>query len=361
MRRVFAPLAFVAVQMVACGPKSIEVKGSDVKETVVRPKGGEPSFCPGATFEVEVVAQLHNGENCSTATPGNCGGSSDALLAKKLVVVTATDGIFDPETMTIRTSGDPLQTADGMLLRGWVLGAEQKRASTTLRPVYHCMGNQAFGANWGEPGPNVEIVATMMKTPFYPQVTLLRLRAGGSPPRYVMAPPGMPIRVIARGGDGLQGTPGEPGAAGKHGQDASSSCENGGAGGAGGAGTAGGPGGDGGRGGAIVAYIDPTYFDAISAQLELFAPGGAAGPGGSGGAGGQGGTGGSAGSSDSKKCPSGGTQGPSGPQGPQGPHGPSGHAGPPGPFPKKIAQPREVTFATELARIDELSRAVPKK
>jgi hypothetical protein len=358
MKRFFllAPLLFAA-----CGPKAIEVKGSDVKQTVVRPKGAEPTFCPGSTFEVEVVAQLTNGENCSTATPGPCGGSSDAILAKKLVVVTATDGIFDPESMTVRTNSDPLVSADGMLLRGWVVGAENKRATTTLRPVYHCMSKQDFGANYGEPGPNVEVVATMIKTPFYPQVMLVRLRSNGSPPRYVMAPPGMPVRVISRGGDGIPGAPGESGSAGQHGKDGSSSCDNGGPGAPGGAGGPGGPGGDGGNGGSIVAYLDPTYFAALSAQLELFAPGGGAGYGGSGGAGGQGGSGGSAGSSDSKKCPSGGMQGTQGASGPHGPQGPSGHAGLPGPPPKKIPQPREATFMAELGRIDELSRAQPKK
>jgi hypothetical protein len=345
-----------ATALLGCGPKTVSVKPGDVREVVVRPRDGQPVFCPGQPFEVEVVAQMNNGDVCSTTVPGRCAGSDKALLDKKQIVVTASAGIFDPSTMVLRPVEDPLATAAGMSLAGWVLGAEQKRATTVLRPVYPCMATSDYDAPPGAPGPALEIAATIISTPFYPRVTLVRIRSSDGGVRYVMSPVGQRLRILARGGQGYAGEQGSSGQQGASGS-AGGMCQNGGAGGAGTPGGPGGPGGNGGPGGSILAAIDAAAFDEIAAQLDLLTPGGDPGPGGAGGQGGAGGAGGAAGSSDPKQCPSGGTAGPAGPAGSRGSDGSPGMEGPDGPPPKRTAQPRDVLFAAEMPRILELAGA----
>lgn len=343
----------LALGAFGCGPKTVSVKAADVKTVAVRPRSGQPVFCPGAPFEVEVVAQMVNGDTCSTTTAQRCEGSDKALLDKRQIVVVGSDSIFEPETMLLRPSGDVFQTAAGVELKGWVLGAEQKAGVTRLKPVYDCLATSEYDGGYGGQGPSVEVAATKIDTPYYKHATLVRIRSDGFPPRYVIAPQGMVVRVFAAGGPGL---PGEDGASGQQGAQgaAGSQCGNGGAGGAGTNGGPGGPGGDGGPGGLIVAMIDNAAFGEISAQLDLETPGGDPGPGGRGGAGGAGGAGGSAGSSDDKRCPSGGVAGPAGPSGTQGQDGADGRPGPDGPAPKVVPVARAAIFAEEMAKIEKV-------
>ncbi len=337
----------------ACGPKTIKVEPNEVRQVLVRPVSGQPIFCPGLPFAVELVAQMVNGDNCSTSKPGRCSGSSTALLDRRQVVVTATDGIFDPQTMTVTPAPDPLTTASGLPIKGWVVGAEAKLASTTLKPVYGCLATSDYEGAPSGAGPNLEVAATIIKTPYYPKISLIRIRAGGTV-RYVMAPIGQRVQIFARGGPGFPGAYGVAGTAGAKGVDGGSSCASGGAGGAGTAGGPGGPGGDGGPGGIILASLDEAFYDELAAQLDLDTPGGDPGPGGPGGSGGAGGEGGRGGSSDTKQCPGGGSAGSHGPQGPAGANGMPGRPGSPGAPPRRLAGKRELLFSAEIARIERL-------
>lgn len=353
--------AALALAAAGCGPKAVKLEPSTVRSVVVRPASGQPTFCPGEPFLVEVLAQLSTGETCSSHTPGRCGGSDDALLDRRQVVVTTGSGSFDPATMTASPFDDALATADGLPMHAWIVGAESQKGSVTLRPVYACMGDNPYYAGPGSRGPRVEVAATFVKTPFYPEVLLVRIRAEGGPPRFVMAQPGERVRIVAAGGGGFEGASGNAGSQGTRGADASAPCAPGGAGGPGMSGGPGGPGGDGGAGGTIVLQVDARAAERILPMLELHNPGGGAGRGGSGGAPGAGGEGGRGGSSDSKQCTSSGPQGPNGAAGARGSDGPSGRPGPPGPPPMVTRAPREALFATELPRLHELEGGAKRR
>jgi hypothetical protein len=347
--------------LVGCGPTAVKLEPSAVRSVEVRPANGQRTFCPGEPFEVEVRAELATGETCSSRTPGRCNGKDDALLDRRQLGVTVGIGEYDPVSMIAVAPADALATADGMPLHGWIVGAESQKSTITLEPVYGCLADSAYRAPTGARGPQLEVAAAFVATPYYPEVLLVRIRAERGLPRYVMAQPGDRVRIVAAGGPGATGEAGAPGTAGVRGQDATTPCTPGGAGGPGTSGGPGGPGGDGGPGGAITLVVDARAAERIVSMIELYNPGGAPGAGGYGGTGGAGGEGGRGGPSDTQQCSSGGPQGPHGTAGSAGPSGPMGRGGPPGPTPIVQRAQRDAMFAAELPRLRTLEAGAKRR
>src|SRR5439155_15052911 len=127
---------------------------------------------------------------CSSVVPGACMGSSKALLDPKQLVVQSPLGSYDPVHKMMAPIEDVFATATGMMLQGWIVGAEGKKATTTLKPVYRCLQSNVYAGAAGFPGeagPVLEVAATAVRTPYYPRATLVRIASAWGV-RYVMAP-----------------------------------------------------------------------------------------------------------------------------------------------------------------------------
>lgn len=146
-------------------------------------------------------------------------------------------------------------------------------------------GQGANGADGGA-GPHVSVFATMVKTPFYPKLVLVKIE--GPQSDVLLFPPEQSITISARGGRGGQGGPGGRGGRGGSG----GSGKPGGDGGNGGAGGQGGNGGNGGQGGVITLRYD-ARFPELTGLVKLDVGGGGSGDAGPAGQGGNGGSGGS--------------------------------------------------------------------
>ncbi len=355
--------------LVACGPSKMQIDPKNVANVVVRPASGQNLFCPGDKFQVEVVAKLKDGTNCSSINPDlGCMGKKDSIIDANILRVEATPGApaGGPHPFVFVPDPNPLHTAaTGMRLKAWIVGATGQQsdtafAETVLKPVYQCQAMNTLGAPppmghgmHGGPGPALRVTATTLSTPFYPDAVLIRIDATElGLTRYVISQSAdMIVRIASKGQDGARGFPGASGVAGARGSNASSTCGKGGRGQDGGPGGLGGPGGNGGPGGFVEVLMDSKASDKISARLRISSPGGAAGPGGWGGSGGPGGSGGSGGPSGAG-CT--GQSGENGNSGPAGPPGPSGIPGPSGPAPTFGTAPREKLFAGELGVIQQI-------
>lgn len=355
--------------LAACGPSKMQIDPKNVANVVVRPASGQNLFCPGDKFQVEIVAKLKDGTNCSSVNPDlGCMGKKDSIIDANILRVEATPAApaGGPHPFVFIPDPNPLHTAaTGMRLKAWIVdatGAQSNTAyaETVLKPSYQCMGNNTLGppppmghGMHGGPGPALRVTATTLSTPFYPDAVLIRIDATElGLTRYVISQSSdMVVRIASKGQDGARGYPGAPGSPGAHGSNASTTCGKGGNGGPGGPGGLGGPGGNGGPGGLIEVLMDAKSADKISARLRVSSPGGAAGPGGFGGSGGNGGPGGSGGPSG-PGCS--GSMGQNGQMGPSGPPGPSGIPGPSGPAPTFGTAPREKLFAGELSVIQQI-------
>jgi len=181
----------------------------------------------------------------------------------------------------------------------------------------------------GQDGDEVQLWATMVRTPFYDK--LLAVKGLASSGEFLLlAHPEQSLVFTANGGSG--GSGGSGGAGGRGGDGGSG--KPGGAAGNGGMGSSGGNGGRGGNGGSIALVFD-SRFPEIEGMIRL---GAAPGPGGSGGNGGYGGSAGSAGID--------------GAQGVRGQDGNPGQSGPPGNPGRALAQAGEV--AGQLAGVPGL-------
>jgi hypothetical protein len=370
---LLASVAFGCTKTVTLDPRS-------VVEVTVRPLaargalGDRPLFCPGDAFQVELVATMSDGTRCSNLDrTSGCLGHSKALIDAPDVHITATgaDQVVGP-LFTWRPDPDPLATAaTGVQLTGWLEVLiegdvrKSKPAHTKLKPVYGCMSTtivtpplDAGAGQDGAVGPDLEVFATPLATPFYPEAVLVRIEAptmGGV--KYVVSPtPAEPVVIASKGGAGGAGVAGVRGVDGVAGTSTSTKCGNGGPGGAGSAGGVGGPGGNGGRGGAVRVHFDVAAAAALSSRVKVSSLGGDAGAAGEGGEGGSGGAGGSAGPSGDGCA---GTRGAQGPSGAAGPSGRPGTMGPAGPAPRISMQSRASMFASEVARIRDIEGASP--
>lgn len=355
-----------------CGPTKMELDPKSVVNVDVRPASGQRLYCPGEAFQVELVAKLPDGSQCSSTNRAlGCNGKGDAVIDPKLVrleAVNATRG-GDADDFVMVPNPNPLDTAGtGVTLRGWLessLGASQK-GETTLKPVYQCMSRAELGVAGagsldglnGAAGPTLRVYATPMSTPFYADAVLVRVESSTGEVRYMISPSAdQPVSIVSRGQNGAPGAAGAPGKAGTAGVAADVACGTGGVGGDGTDGGAGGLAGAGGAGGAIEIALDGTAADKLRGRVLVESLPGQGGAVGRGGAGGAAGVGGAAGPDGPP-----GQNGPScvGAKGKDGRPGRSGAAGPPPPPPPASPIPtvgqgvRKELFARELKVIETI-------
>src|SRR3954468_12266463 len=96
--RLLAATALSAA-LFGCGPTAVKLAPKDVVNVTVRPASGQPLFCPGDPFLVEVLAKLQNGTTCSsTDRARGCLKEKDAVIAPEQVQVQGSNGAL---------SGDP--------------------------------------------------------------------------------------------------------------------------------------------------------------------------------------------------------------------------------------------------------------
>ncbi|MFO0592624.1 MAG: collagen-like protein [Polyangiaceae bacterium] len=370
---MLATLMLGSGALAACGPTLVNFDPSNAKSIDVRPVGGQKVFCPGASFQVEVLVSLQNGTMCSsTDREVGCQGQKDAVVNPKMIRLEGEPGSRsnDLEKFIWASPGDILATADtGVTLRAWlekqVEGQYQKSVvgESNLTPVYACrMGDTFGGGSAGAPGPDVKIAITTLKTPYYENAALVRVESGGERAYYISPTADQAVHIVSRGGDGYVGETGKTGAEGEDGRDASSGspvCTRGEAGRDGQDGGPGGPGGDGGRGGAIRIYLDKTASDVLKGRVLAESVGGSAGPGGAGGPGGNGGNGGRGVSGQGCQSSSD-VNGPDGRPGRQGQPGPAGRPGQAGPDPVFATATREALFGDEMDIIKRIESAKRK-
>jgi hypothetical protein len=365
--------ALAATSAIACGPSKMELDPNTVVNVNVRPASGQALYCPGEQFQVEVVAKLKDGTQCSSTDPKlGCQGKSDAVIDPKMVRVQAigADPTGEADQFVFAPNPNPLETAGtGVTLSAWLessTGASMK-GEKILKPVYQCLMKAELGASGagsldglnGAQGPSLRVIATPMSTPFYADAVLVRIESSTGETRYLISPSAdQPVAILSRGQDGAQGAPGAPGKEGAPGANASDKCANGGAGGNGTDGGPGGPGGAAGPGGAIDVFFDATVVDKLRSRVLVESLPGRGGPGGQGGRGGPGGLGGApgpqgdAGADGKPSC--------TGTKGPNGLAGRAGQAGPPAPPPPASPAPRfgqgsrEELFARELKLIQTI-------
>lgn len=179
-------------------------------------------------------------------------------------------------------------------------------------------GGQGSNGGDGQPGPNLQVYATFVKTPFHEKLALVKI--SGDTEDTVLIHPDKTFTVHASGGPGGGGGSGGSGGPGGRG----GSGNPGGNGGNGGAGGNGGVGGNGGPGGTITFTYDPK-FPELANLVVLDVAGG---PGGSAGSAGSAGTKGSGGSATGEGAKGGGdgAAGAPGAQGQGGSSGPDGKA-----------------------------------
>ncbi len=372
----------VAAFAVGCGPKKLEIDPRNVVNVAVHPASGQPLFCPGDAFQVEVVARLADGTSCSNTNPNSgCQGKSDSVIDPQLIRIQADHAAQQGEAkeFVFMPSADPRETAaSGLTLHGWLESSVGKSSvgDSTLKPVYTCMLTTSFGGDAaaapgqsGGPGPVVNVSITTLSTPYYADAALIRVDVPNlGVTRYLISPNAdSPITIYARGQSGAPGLPGVPGKDGLAGEAGSGDCQSGKDGTPGTAGLPGAPGGNGGPGGTINVLVDNAARDKLTARLRLASPGGGAGAGGPGGPGGKGGAGGAPGSSTTAggqgqvPCSQLPSSGKPGTPGAPGANGASGVAGPDGAAPVMNAAPREKAFAAELAWIQQVEATKAKK
>ena len=191
----------------------------------------------------------------------------------------------------------------------------------------------------GQTGPNIQVYATLVKTPFHERLALVKIT--GDVEDTVLVHPDRPFTVHASGGPGGGGGSGGSGGSGGRG----GSGNPGGAGGNGGVGGGGGVGGNGGSGGAIQFDYD-AKFPELATLVVLDVAGGSGGGPGSAGAAGSRGSGGSATGEGAK----------AGPDGAAGSAGSAGQAGASGPNGTAKAQAGDVdgAFAGLPAQVERL-------
>jgi hypothetical protein len=378
------PILAAAGTLAGCGPKQLKVDPRAVVDVQVRPASGQPLYCPGDAFEVELVAKMKDGSTCSSIDPTRRCGGVEGVISRDLVRIQSSSGDWRNPGWTgdspyvLVPPDDALATAEqGLRLRAWLEGPTPEGArvksmegTNELRPVYTCAAQRErlfsgpspklHGEN-GAPGPSLTVAVTTLSTPYYPNAALVVIKGGGET-RYLISPSAdQPVTIVSRGAPGFQGKPGSPGKPGENGRDSGLECVKGLDGTNGGPGGPGGPGGNGGPGGAITLLLDSAAADRLRSRVVLKSEGGAAGAPGPGGPGGVGGTGGR-GLVGVACTESGAPKARDGASGQRGPDGPSGQAGPPGPAPVVDGtQAREALFRVELPTIQRIEAAKGKK
>ncbi len=369
--RAIGPIGLI-VASAGCLPSQTEIDPASVVDVQVRPASGQPLFCPGDPFQVEVIAKLKDGSSCSNVdAKRGCMGESHAVIKRSQVGIDASPGDWvDADDFVFRAPENPLTSArTGLALQAWIesdaTGRSNVKGDRLLSPVYECQmqrervfvaaqpGTQ--GEN-GAAGPDIRVSVTSLSTPWYPNAALVRVAVGNTPVYFISPSADKPIRIVTRGQDGAIGPAGAPGQEGAPGAPAEAECAPGADGQPGTDGGPGGKGGDGGPGGKIKLEIDDAKMEELRARVVIESVGGAPGapgPGGAAGPGGKGGAGGPAG----QACMGADLTGKQGALGNPGAAGTPGQAGAPGPAAEIGPLARAIMFAGELALIQEIEAA----
>lgn len=302
----------------------------EVQEIDLEIADGATHLCPGTTAGFTIVAEAKKKksgrmETLRTASASATGADVRGKMDLAEFAMEARAGVV--ERGVFATSGDLWNTLLGFDLRATFREDPSKVVEKHFDPIYSCItiagmsglqGSEGDGGAWadtnggaggyggpggmGGPGPRLVAYATVVRTPKYERVGLLKVT--GDAEQFTLFDLATGITIVARGGQGGWGGRGGDGGAGADPQ---------GAGGPGGPGGEGGPGGDGGE---ILVVLDDRYVE-LQQVVRVDVGGGAPGPGG------YGGNGGNGGAAPEKACdeceqPEPGPAGPGGPAGPDG-------------------------------------------
>ena len=368
-RATLAALSVLGVGLGGCGPTLVNFDPNNAVSIDVRPVEGQKVFCPGATFQVEVLAKLQSGSQCSSTDRNvGCQGQKDAVINPTMIRLEGSTGkrTGDLEKFMWSPPADIFETADtGLVLRAWlekqVEGQYQKSpvGESELVPVYQCRMGDSFSASSGAPGPDISIAVTSLKTPYYADAALIRVDAQGSRLYYISPSPEQPVHITTYGGDGPAGAQGKAGEKGEDGRAAPSgspACTRGEAGRDGQDGGPGGPGGDGGPGGNILIQVDKSAGSSLLSRIVAESRGGGPGAAGRGGDGGPGGRGGDG--VTGPNCSD--VKGQDGRAGRAGQSGQAGRPGQSGPAPTVKMAARQSLFVDEMTTIQRIESAKRK-
>lgn len=265
-------------------------------------EGAGDRWCPGQSGAFKVMAaatQKKKGTDVKLETASESTTAKDARGKMDLTefAMAARGGRVDKGVFI--ADGDPFATLMGFDIKATYRGDTSKETQTHFDPTYTCIrgvgSSGAYGpeGEWGVDGeadggaagqggdggmggagPRLVAYATVVRTPKYARVGLIRVT--GDVEQLTLFDLDTGITVSARGGDGGAGGGGGAGGSGADPQ------------GAGGPGGPGGNGGPGGPGGEIALVVDARHPDLLQV-IGLDVSGGLPGPGGDGGPGGAGG------------------------------------------------------------------------
>lgn len=316
---------------------AVDMEKVDVDAIALELEGAPTTWCPGQSGAFTVVAQGHERRGGKAVTLRTAPeGTSGAALRGKMDLVefsmAARGGTVERGVFT--ADGDPFAALLGYDVRATYRNETDETTELHLDPVYGCIrgagssgpsgasGEGGYGGSDagqagaaggpggnGGPGPRIVAYATIVRTPKYDRMGLLRIE--GDVDQLTLFDPAEGITVVAAGGVGGTGGNGGDGAQGADPQ------------GQGGPGGPGGDGGNGGDGGEVVLVVDDRYPE-LAQRIGIDVSGG---PPGDAGAGGYGGAGGPAPERACDSC----EEPPPGPEGAAGPSGrPGAYGGRPG-------------------------------
>jgi hypothetical protein len=367
-------LTATTMWLISCGSTKISINPKNVRSLQFKTASGTSRFCPGETFQVELIARMRDNTICSTSnSKTGCLGKEDALIDLKDIGFSVEGnrriGYFRKDQFTPRSNF--LQTAvSGLKLKATLHGKSTKAASKvaflSLKPIYSCTGMKSsytspaqvkeYGRSAYGRGSDIKVYVTKISTPFFPAAALIKVVDEGSTRYYISQNSAHVVSINHFGQRGGPGRPGKDGTHGSAGHNSEAICGKGGHGGNGERGRDAGNGGNGGNGGDVHIYFDEKNRKELETRVlvtNFGGQGGAAGKGGSGGNAGRGGNGGPGkiGVCTIKKRWK--RNGSSGQAGKNGQDGKPGKKGNPGKT-YRYSGKREIMFATKLSLIKEI-------
>ena len=281
---------------------TVDMEGYDVKSIALSRAEASTSLCPGASVTVKIRAEVVDKKKSKTTFLESADPKGDANEARGKMDITefamsGRGGVIENGVFT--ANPDPFAALMGYDIKAIYRLDKTKEAEKHLGVDYSCFsgigssgasgqsgssgsqgaqygGAGGFGSGGGPGGPGPRLVAhaSIIRTPLYDKVGIIRVT--GDVEQMSLFDLSAGITLSARGGSGGYGGSGGDGGRGNP--------ENQGSGGPGGGGADGGPGGDGGQ---IVLTLDDRYPELVQA-VRVDVSGGSPGSGGRGGRGGQG-------------------------------------------------------------------------
>ena len=282
---------------------TVDMERYDVKKIELRPTDVRDAICPGSSVTFKIVANAIDKKKSAevlleTAAPGGTAADARGKMDLTEFAMAARGGQI--ENGVFSTVGDPFQVLLGFDVKATYRLDKAVEATRHFAPEYSCFrgvggagssGNSGQGGSGGSsnggaggaggpggagsPGPRIAAFVTIVETPLYDRVGLVRVT--GDREQLSLFDLTAGITVSAQGGSGGSGGYGGSGGRG---------ADGGGTGGPGGPGGDGGPGADGGQ---VLLTIDSRYPE-LKDVIGINVSGGGPGGGGQGGNGGQGGS-----------------------------------------------------------------------